>query len=367
MLNTFFSKLKLVAKLSLLTGLMFISVSSKAESLVELSKPLNIDPEQTSVSGVSSGAFMAVQLQIIYSQNIMGAGVIAGGPYRCAAGKYLARWLDFTGMYTMLSVCTHTTPALWKRSANPDVDFSVRETKRLAQAGLIDDPTYLARQKVWMFSGAKDPLVPTQVMDSLNAYYQSFMPAENIAYIKNPNASHGMITDSYGGACKLALPPFINDCDLDAAGALLQQIYGSLHTKTEAKSTNLHTFDQQAFFDPKDPSISMHRNAHIYIPTACKNGARCKLHIALHGCSQTEDLIGDMFYTQAGYNAWAESNNLIVLYPQTKVWLGASFTADAQRNFQACWDWWGYSGEHYADKQGKQIRALGQMMNALVN
>lgn len=352
-----------------LFSLVLLLAGSKVEAsdLTELSRNLNIDPAQTSVSGVSSGAFMAVQLQIIYSRSIMGAGVIAGGPYRCAAGKYLAPWLDFTDMHTMLSICTHTIPALWRRTASPDVGFSVRETQRLAQAGWIDDPTHLARHKVWLFSGGKDPLVPTQVMDSLQAYYQAFMPAENIKYIKNPNASHGMITDDYGRACNLALPPFINDCDLDAAGALLQQIYGKLQPKLASQVANLHTFKQQEFFDAKDASISLHKNAHIYIPTACKNGERCRLHIALHGCSQTEDLIGDRFYTQAGYNAWAESNHIVILYPQTKVWLGASFATAAQRNFQACWDWWGYSGEHYADKRGKQIRALDKMIKVLVH
>lgn len=337
-----------------LFSLVLLLICSKvnATALTELSQKLHIDPQQTSVSGVSSGAFMAVQLQVIYAKSMRGAGVIAGGPYRCAAGKYLAHWLDFTGMYAMLNICTHTSPLRWKR-ASPDVDFSVRETKRLAQAGLIDDPSYLAQHKVWLFSGGKDPLVPTQVMDSLQTYYQAFIPAENLAYIKDSHASHGMITANYGGACKLALPPFINDCDLDAAGALLQQIYGKLQPKVAAPVANLHTFNQQAFFDPKDPSISLHQNAHIYIPTACKNGEPCKLHIALHGCSQTEDLIGNRFYTKAGYNEWAETNHIVVLYPQTKAWM---------TNPQACWDWWGYSGEHYADKQGKQIRAIHQML-----
>lgn len=309
---------------------------------------------------------MAVQLQVVYSKTIRGAGIIAGGPYRCAAGKYLGRWLDFTGMYAMLSVCTHTYPAIWMRRPSPNVEFSIQETQRLAAANLIDPPSYLAKQKVWLFSGAKDPLVPTQVMDTLQSYYQHFLPAENIRYEHNTNASHGMITDNYGGACKLALPPFINDCDFDAAGSLLQHIYGKLNPKVEAQAANLYTFNQQAFFDVNDPSVSMHQNAHIYIPTACKNGLSCKLHIALHGCSQTEDLIGDLFYTRAGYNEWAETNHIVVLYPQTKVWLGNTFAVDAQRNFQACWDWWGYSGEHYADKQGKQIRALGEMLKVLL-
>ena len=43
------------------------------------------DPQQTSVSGLSSGAFMATQLQVAYSGKIIGAGIVAGGPYYCAA------------------------------------------------------------------------------------------------------------------------------------------------------------------------------------------------------------------------------------------------------------------------------------------
>ena len=37
-------------------------------------------PSETSVSGLSSGAFMAVQYQVAYSGSVVGAGVVAGGP-----------------------------------------------------------------------------------------------------------------------------------------------------------------------------------------------------------------------------------------------------------------------------------------------
>lgn len=348
----------------LLTLVMFFACStqSQAESLTDLSRPLKIDPTQTSVSGVSSGAYMALQLQVIFSKSILGAGIIAGGPYRCAAGRYVNRWFDFTGMYTMLSVCTHANPVSWQRRPSPNVEFSIRETARLAAANLIDDPHYLAKQKVWMLSGAKDLLVPHSIMDTLQTYYQHFMPAANINYIKNAKASHGMITETKGGSCSLSLPPFMNDCDFDAAGALLKQMYGNLKPKVVAKAANLHTFNQQAFYDLNDKSVSLHQNAHIYIPNACQQGQRCKLHIALHGCLQSEDLVGDSFYTQSGYNEWAESNQIVVLYPQVKVWMGNAFALDAQRNFQGCWDWWGYSGEHYADKHGKQIQAIASML-----
>ena len=45
---------------------------------------LNIDIEDTSVSGISSGGFMSVQMQVAHSGIIRGAGVVAGGPYYCA-------------------------------------------------------------------------------------------------------------------------------------------------------------------------------------------------------------------------------------------------------------------------------------------
>ena len=43
-----------------------------------------VDPTQVSVAGISSGAFMANQLHIAHSADIMGAAMIAGGLYGCA-------------------------------------------------------------------------------------------------------------------------------------------------------------------------------------------------------------------------------------------------------------------------------------------
>ena len=43
-----------------------------------------VDPAQVSVSGLSSGAFMANQFHIAHSADIMGAAMIAGGLYGCA-------------------------------------------------------------------------------------------------------------------------------------------------------------------------------------------------------------------------------------------------------------------------------------------
>src|SRR5208337_1313608 len=43
-----------------------------------------VDPAQVSVAGISSGAFMANQIHIAHSADIMGAAMVAGGLYGCA-------------------------------------------------------------------------------------------------------------------------------------------------------------------------------------------------------------------------------------------------------------------------------------------
>src|SRR5882762_8556881 len=44
----------------------------------------NADIRESSVSGISSGAFMAIQFATAWSSVIKGVGVVAGGPYWCA-------------------------------------------------------------------------------------------------------------------------------------------------------------------------------------------------------------------------------------------------------------------------------------------
>ncbi len=90
----------------------------------------------------------------------------------------------------------------------------------------------------------------------------------------------------------------------------------------------------------------------------------CRLHVVFHGCQQYAGLIGDAFYTRAGYNEWAESNAIVVLYPQTSAWSGSLFGAG--RNPKGCWDWWGYSGANFHRRDGKQMLAVARMINALL-
>lgn len=62
---------------------LFWSAAASTDSL----KSYNVDPTQISVSGISSGGYMAQQFHVAFSKAVMGAGIIAGGPYLLCTGQ----------------------------------------------------------------------------------------------------------------------------------------------------------------------------------------------------------------------------------------------------------------------------------------
>ena len=60
--------------------LILLACSRGGDALPEL----GIDVGETSVSGLSAGAYMAAQFQVAHSKQIVGAGIVAGGPFGCA-------------------------------------------------------------------------------------------------------------------------------------------------------------------------------------------------------------------------------------------------------------------------------------------
>ena len=72
------------------------------------------------------------------------------------------------------------------------------------------------------------------------------------------------------------------------------------------------------------------------------------------------------FVTAAGYNAWADTNRFVVLYPQIRAYNGRLPGSKRELiNPKGCWDWWGYTGPHYATRDGAQIRAVATMVEQL--
>lgn len=306
---------------------------------------------QLSVSGLSSGAYMAVQFEVAYSASVIGAGIVAGGPYSCSRGN----------LSVAMTVCSCTTGTPWCSVApgRTNVPELVRLTRRYAERGRIDAASNLARHRVWLFSGLLDSVVPMAVMNDLQAYYKHYIPPGNIRYRKDVRAEHAMPSDSFGNRCDQLGAPYISDCDVDGAGELLQWIYGPLARKaSDAAAGRFVEFDQAEFL-PDPTRHGMAPTGWLYVPPGCEgSGAGCKLHVAFHGCKQTSALVKEAWVRHAGYNGWADANRIVVLYPQAAP-LGF-------KNPNSCWDWFNYDDPDFAVKSGRQMGAVKRMTERLM-
>jgi len=255
---------------------------------------------------------------------------------------------------------------------SPSVTTSISNTKSWSGSS-IDAYVNMASQKVYLFSGSSDTTVATSVMNQVYSYYVTtggFVPAGSVSYKKDLNTAHTFPTDydsAGNNACTTAGSPYISNCGFDGAGAILQHIYGPLSARNSgALGGSFVQFDQSEFIASPN-SYGMDTTGWLYVPAACASGAQCKLHVAFHGCLQNYASIGDKFVKNTGYNRWADTNNIIVLYPQTV----ADSTnhnpspSNAGANNNACWDWVGYYGTDFDRKSGKQMAAIKKMIDRI--
>lgn len=329
---------------------------------------LNIDLRETSVSGLSSGAFMAVQFQVAYSAIVKGAGIVAGGPFYCSQGDAMRATTQCScTLDPDHKMCTVS-------STSTDVPTLLKDTRQYAGKGLVDSPAGLDGQRVLILSGGKDQTVPTPVAAQLSDYYgQLGVPPANISNVRLDKAGHTMPTVGYGSDCGVSESPFIGKCRYDAAQAILSWIYGPLKPAAAKPAGKLVEFDQTPY-QPKNGaswSSGLDSSGWAYIPQSCAKGEACRVHVALHGCMQGQSFLplkpvpggglyyGTTFVRNAGYNAWADSNNIVVLYPQA--------VSMPYKNPNGCWDWWGYTGENYSTNQGVQLSAVRAMVGQLAS
>lgn len=418
-----------------------------APPLEELAKGVHIDVGQISVSGISSGGFMAHQFHVAHSAHVVGAGVVAGGPYYCARGNILDA-VTRCSQFVMLQCVALGLDARWcsrtdlaPRSTDAvgtAAQESFAEAVRQQGAGTIDPLTNLKQARVYLFSGIHDEIVPQGVMDTLFRFYtdadKGGVAQSQIEYSRTFPARHTMVRDSFDkpagevvGNCPLPPTPappidrnaFIDDCeavartqqqkegcicptppastaattaacppqgrqtmcrnlaDVDLAGAILRRLYGEQALRggrVDVAEGAVQAFDQTRVFAifSKRPytalqNASMAREGYLFVPEPCRDGRKCRLHVAFHGCLQggltdrRSGHAGNLYAKYAGYNEWARANEIIVLYPQIQA------RASMPLNPQGCWDWWGqnYTHQGYHTKRGKQIKAVAQMINVL--
>ncbi|MEL6869170.1 MAG: PHB depolymerase family esterase [Pseudomonadota bacterium] len=304
-------------------GLLLVSACGRQSVAV----PATNAPTQITVSGLSSGGYMAGQLHLAHSDVISGVGILAAGPYRCSQGNLLRA----------LGACV-TGEGL-------DATDSVTAARQAAADGGIADPGNLADDRVWLYHGSNDTVVNVRVTDvASETYAQLGVDPTAIVRVTDVPSAHGFPAQQASAPCGEMRSPFVNDCGYDGAGELLQFLTDQSTDVADTATGVLETFEQQA---PEGSGFAA--QGFIYRPAQCV-GASCGLHIVLHGCGQGASYVGDAVAQTAGYNRWADALDLVIIYPQ--------IAPNAVSNPLGCWDWWGYTGAAFATRDGIQVQTL---------
>lgn len=285
---------------------------------------------------------MAVQLHVAHSKTIKGVGSVAGGIWDCSKGDE----------NRATRICMR----------NPDKIIpqeQIQSARDLSRAGEIDDVANLHSARLAIFTSDGDLVVKAVAGDKLENFYSAFLPKTSITRLSHSTAAHGFPTLNYGNICTKHGVPWILDCGEDGAGKILaavEPVLPQLQSRGTQDLLSLHYFDQTTFAKPE---AAMFGWGAVYIPKTCRTSnpqLKCGIHIALHGCQMTPDFINSKFFEHAGYNEWAETNQLIILYPQAD---------KSTANPMGCWDWVGYTGPTYMTKTAPQIEAIYAMLKAL--
>lgn len=301
---------------------------------------LRIDPARITVSGVSSGGAMAVQFHVAHSGLVRGAGVLAAPPYYCAEGD----------VASALGRC------MKEGSAIP-VERLLEATDRFATAGRIDPVANLQDDRVWLYRGAADPHVDQGVADALERFYGARVDRAGLKRVELAGAGHTFpTTNPEASECSVSEPPYVADCRFDGAAELLGHLYGK-PTGPASGPGRLQPFAQGAYAATSG-TASLSDAGWLYVPAACAAGEACGLHVVLHGCRQGASEVGDVFVRRSGYLAAADVHRVVVLFPQVKPTM-------SPLNPLGCWDWWGYDGDDYATREGRQVRALKAMVDTV--
>lgn len=221
----------------------------------------------------------------------------------------------------------------------------------------IDDVNNLYYRRIYMQVGSADTTVGPNVMSQLNLELSYFYDSNNVNYVVLGGATHTFPTDfdaAGDNPCSVSESPFVSNCGYDGAGAALEWIYGNLNPRnTGTLSGQLLAFSQTGAYG----APGMDTTGYLYVPAACQSGSStvCKLHVVMHGCGQSYSDVGTQFIDNSGYKMWADTNDIILLFPQAiandnymVIWGGTTLN-----NPYGCWDFVGWYGDNADQKGGK--------------
>jgi hypothetical protein len=367
------------------------------------------------ISGISSGGFMAEQMAVAYSSQFSGVATVAGGYYFCA-GTHFEKQQRLYGTSTLISYKTNT-PSLIKSFLNPFSSFFMNveewvtpsfsnplyraltvclnnpnlsllprqilgvtyfDTYDLADKGLIDPIENLSKQKVLIYQGKSDSVVNPSMASQLKNFRTHFKASE-IKEIYGVGAHNFPSKSKKAIDCQSQKPPYVGNCDLDLAGEILEFLAPKSNGRVTGE-VKVYTVSQETSSLPD----SIAQYGYVVSSDLClKFPDRCHMHVALHGCQMTDYFDPDFhkafennvvvrgvnfkpdnskramgmwlrqFIELAGWKEAIKNKPLMVVFPQTYI---------SEKNYpfnpSGCWDWYGWTGSGYSTKQGQETAWL---------
>jgi hypothetical protein len=218
---------------------------------------------------------------VAFSGTVSGAAILAGGPYGCVEvidNPFWPFWKLGRASAAVVA-CTHYFGnRFWGLRPDPPRADDVRQLIDAAhRAGDIDDPVFLADDRVWLFRGELDEVVPEAVATSLADLYRLLGVEGDALGVGQGNpqrpANHGIPVESFGAESRFARRdcaeyalPFVIECGYDAAALLLRHLYPDdflLDPVDPHDAGSLHAFDQTAFFPALAEGWAERRRLHL--------------------------------------------------------------------------------------------------------
>lgn len=364
------------------------------------------------ISGISSGGFMAAQMATIYSDKFSGVGTVAGGVYYCAKNHFQEKINQFgsssyfafnydpknkLGKNATPAYVNPTYQAVGICMGNPeqahagqDGAMNLEFLQDFETRSSIAPVRNIARQKVFIYQGQEDDVVKAAMVGKLEEFYARMGVDRRNLVFSLRSGGHNFPTDRKDGiACNEEKVPYVASCDYDLAGDILKHTLGRKLQRTAANLQNLRVVEQ------RNAPGSVHTYGYLYANDFCLSQPdKCDLHVALHGCKMSDDYdeaFQQVFETKvqvtrvmgvteeelkarvpqmgarkfaetSGYAEYAEakSNRLMVYFPQTRISVD-----NYPANPKGCWDWYGWTGSEYATNQGEEPQWMIQQIQAV--
>ena len=304
---------------------------------------LNVDLSQTTVSGLSSGAYMAGQFHVAFSAEVVGAGIVAGGPYGCAEGRLL------TALRAM-----HVDRPGRARSGRPVRSGGKGSGERRASSTRC-------RTSPTIGSTCSPAPADHTVLPAVGAKIAPFYALAGLPVGRDPRRGYRPRRataspprmDRWPAAT--TAPPFVNDCDLDQAREILDFVHGPLQPAAATTQAPI-AFDQSALPRKVRSRAAWPRPA----GSTCRRPAARRALPGPHRLprlpAERRERSATRSRSERATTAGPRPTDVVVLYPQTHA---------TWSNPNGCWDWWGYTGAVYATKAGVQMAAVHRMLLAL--